>query len=506
MISVMLATRHPALAEELADLSTESGTFTITQTVPDTVALNSALELTDVDVVLLDAGIGPLSALDVARDLTQRYPDVALVLLSEHTDEEMLERALHAGFRGVIGTPLGLEDVSRKLEGAGQWSQRLRHRLTESVDDRRGRMIAVAGAKGGVGTTTIATHLALEAQLANPERRVCLVDFDLQTGDVRTLLDLTHHRSVDDLVEVAQEVTSRHLNDALYAHKSGLRILLPPPQGEHEADITAEVARGILGSIRTRFDLVVADVGSVVTDGGSMATELADEVLLVTTPDVLAMRSAARMVQLWERRRFRKDGITVMVNRASRDTEVQPDLIGRVLNLPVMNASVPAAFRDLETAVNTGVPDHLADGPVRNGILAVSRELQLVRPKKRRNLFSRGAEETGSIIVEALGVLPLALIMLLLFWQLVVVGWTYSMGEHAVREGARELAVAGIAASSQVEQVVREELPASMRDGASITTSATTVSADIAVPLLAPHWMSPWSITVQQGTVREVGL
>ncbi|HUG85194.1 MAG TPA: AAA family ATPase [Euzebya sp.] len=502
----MLATRSEALAEELVDLSAEAGTFAITQTVPDTVALNSALELTEVDVVLLDSGVGPLSALDVARDLTQRFPDTALVLLSEAPDQEVLERALHAGFRGVVGAPLALEDVSSKLEGAGQWSQRLRHRLTERPEDRRGRMLVVAGAKGGVGATTIATHLALEAQLANPDRRICLIDFDLQAGDVKTLLDLTHHRSVDDLIEVAQEVGARHLNDALYAHRSGLRILLPPPQGEHEADITPEVARGILGAIRTRFDLVVADVGSIVTDGGSMATELADEVLLVVTPDVLAMRSGARLLQLWERRRYRKDGITILVNRASRDSEVQPDLIGRVLDLPVLKATIPAAFRDLEDAVNTGVPDRLADGPVRDGLLALSQELQLVRPKKRRTLFSRGSEDTGSAMVEAMGLLPFALVMLLLFWQLIIIGWTYTMGQHAVREGARELAVAGMAGNGRVEQVVRDELPPSMRGGITVRTTVTTVAADIRVPLLAPRWMTPWTLTVQQGTVVEMGL
>ncbi|CAN5247724.1 hypothetical protein BH23ACT9_BH23ACT9_10730 [soil metagenome] len=503
MISVVLASGVPGLAEELADLAAEAGTFAIAHTVPDTVALNAALELAEADVVLIDSGVGPLSALDVARDLTQRFPDTALVLMSEQPDAEVLERALHAGFRGVIATPLSLEDVSGKLETAGRWSQRLRHRLTESSEDRRGRMLVVAGAKGGVGTTTIAVHLALETQLANPDRRVCLIDFDLQSGDVKTLLDLSHHRSVDDLVEVAQDVTSRHLGDALYAHKSGLRILLPPPQGEHEADITPEIARGILGSIRTRFDLVIADVGSVVTDGGSMATELADEVLLVVTPDVLAMRAGARLVQLWERRRFRKEGITVLVNRASRDTEVQPELVGRVLDLPVMRAVVPAAFRDLEAAVNTGVPDRLEDGPIREGVLAVSRELQLIRPKARRSLFGRGDE--GQVTIEAVSLMPYAVGMVLLFWQLILLGWTYQWGQHAVREGARELAVSSLTATAQVEQVVRSELPASMRNGLVVTTGAATVQADIRVPLLAPSWMSPWTISVQQGTVREPG-
>jgi pilus assembly protein CpaE len=505
VITVLLATREQDLAEELSDLSAEAGTFVIAQVVPDTVALNAAVELAEFDVVLLDSGIGPLSAVDVARDLGARFPDTALVLIAEGPDVDVLERALHAGFRGVIGTPLGLEDVSAKLEAAGQWAQRLRNRMAERPEDRRGRMLVIAGAKGGVGATTVAVHLALEAQAANPERRICLIDFDLQSGDVRTLLDLTHHRSVDDLVEVAQEITSRHLGDALYAHPSGLRILLPPLQGEHEADITAEVARGILGSIRTRFDLVIADVGSVVTDGGSMATELADEVILVVTPDVLAMRSGARLVQLWERRRYRKDGITVLVNRASRDTEVQPDLIAGALDLPVMRTTIPAAFRDLEAAVNTGIPDRLEDGPIRSGVLEVSRELQLVRPKKRRSLFNR-ADDTGQVTIEALGILPFALFMLVLLWQVVVVGWAWSMGQHAVREGARELAVAGALRAPQVEQVVRDGLPPSMQDGVVVRTTDQTVSADVPVPILAPRWISPWTLTVQQGTVQEPGL
>lgn len=504
MIAVLLASRHPELVEALGDIAAEAGTFAVGQAVTDTVALYQALEATEVDVVAIDAGIGPLSALDVARDLTQRYPDTALVLVTERADETTLERALHAGFRGVVASPPGLEDTTAKIETAGRWAQRLRHRLSESPEDRRGRMLVVAGAKGGVGATTIATHLALEAQLHNPERRICLVDADLQAGDVRTLLDLTHHRSIDDLVEVSHEVTARHLGDALYAHPSGLRVLLPPPQGEHEADITPEVARGVFGAIRTRFDLVVADVGSVVTDGGAMATELADEVILVVTPDVLAMRSAARLVQLWERRRFRKDDITVLVNRSSRDTEVQPDLIARVLGLPVLRATVPAAFRELEPAINTGIPEHLPDGPIREGILEVARELQLVRPRRRRSLFARAGDDGGQVAVEALGLLPMALVGLLLVWQLVLVGWTYTQGQHAVREGARALAVH--ASAEQVTAVVQDELPPSMRPGLGVRTTGSTVAADVPVPLLAPAWMSPWTLTVQQGTVVEAEL
>ncbi|MEE8602156.1 AAA family ATPase [Euzebya tangerina] len=501
MISVILATAQQRHTAELGDLASESGVFTVADVAADSGSLMTALEVSDYDVVLLDAEIGPLAAFDVARALGQQFPDTALVLVAADTGPELLERAMNAGFRGVVNLPLELEDVTTKVELAGTWSRRLRGRLNDPEDERPGRMMVFAGAKGGVGTTTLATHVALETQLANPDRRVCLADFDLQAGDVKTLLDLSHHRSVDDLVEVAQDVTARHLNDALFAHPSGLRVLLPPPQGEFETDITPEVARGILGAVRTRFDLVVVDVGTVMTDGGSMATELADEVLLVVTPDVLSLRSAARLTALWERRRHRKGGITVVLNRSSRDTEVQADLVSRVLEMEVLDATIPSVFRELEPAVNSGIEEHLEDGPIRSAILGLCRELKLIRPQERRSFFGRGGDDSGQATIEALGILPWALLIILVFWQLAVMGWTYSWGEHAVREAARELAIGG-----PVEQTVREELPVSMHDGLQVRSGLSTVQAQIRVPILVPDWLSPWSITVQQGTIRERGL
>ena len=141
----------------------------------------------------------------------------------------------------------------------------MRSRLTEAEHgvQRPRRMVAIAGAKGGVGATTVAVHLALEAARRGPDRSVCLVDFDLQAGDVRSYLDLTHRRSVGDLVDVASDLSSRQLDESLSAHPSGLRVLLPPPEGERAEDVTGDVARRILGALRSRFDVVVVDVGAM---------------------------------------------------------------------------------------------------------------------------------------------------------------------------------------------------------------------------------------------------
>ena len=100
-----------------------------------------------------------------------------------------------------------------------------------------GQLVAVAGAKGGVGTTTIALHLGLAAARLAPGRPVCLVDFDLQKGDFRALLDTPHRRSVVDLVTVSNEISVRHLQETLYTHKEGFRLLLAPEEGEKAEDV-----------------------------------------------------------------------------------------------------------------------------------------------------------------------------------------------------------------------------------------------------------------------------
>lgn len=518
MISVLLAVDDARFATGVADLASESGAFTVAQTVTNAGELIAALELVDCDAIVVHADLRPLPVVDLAREIMARRPDVGLVLLTEQVDAEVLAAALRAGFRGVARLPLALEDLGAAVEAAGSWSQAVRSRLTESEHGAKAaRMLAVAGAKGGVGTTTVAVHLALQAARRTPERSVCLVDFDLQAGDVRSYLDLTHRRSVADLVDVASDLTSRQLDESLSAHPSGLRVLLPPPEGERAEDISGEVARRILGALRTRFDVVIVDVGSVVTEGGAVATELADETVIVTTPDVPSMRAANRLLELWERLRIRKDHVRVLVNRFSRDSEVQPELVARVVSAPVLKSTLPSDFRALEAAANTGDATRLEDGPVARGLDKLVEEVR-VAPRRQagRRLRSLGGRpatvaavraETGGVSAELVGMTYWIILVMLLLWQLVLAGYTAVLGTHAAREAARELAVTELADEQLVahlEDVARADLPPSFEQALQLTLPEDDrVRLSLRVPLLVPGIWTPVRIAFEQETFRE---
>ena len=315
-----------------------------------------------------------------------------------------------------------------------------------------GQLIAVAGAKGGVGTTTVCLQLALAAVRAAPGRPVCLVDFDLQKGDFRSFLDMPYRRSVVDLVEVADEISVRHLQETLYTHKEGFRVLLAPDDGERAEEVNALAARPILSAVKARHALTIVDLGATVSEASAIGAEIANRVLVVTQPDVVSLRGVKRLLDLWKRLQVREDDedVLVVLNRASRKLEVQPDLARKVTAGKLAKTTIPADFSAFEAAVNTGTPARMEDAKLRasfDNLLdeadarPVSGEEPDTDPSEPRGLLARLGGERGQGSAEMMGVLfPLALVVLAL-WQVGLLGYTYLMAGHAAREGARELAV-----------------------------------------------------------------
>jgi pilus assembly protein CpaE len=411
---------------------------------------------------------------------------------------------------------------------AASWTHALRRRAERDAGGELigvGRVVTVVGAKGGVGTTMAAVHLALAArELGEPG--VCLVEYDLQAGDVRAFLDLPYRRSVADLVPVADELTTRHLTEALYTHATGLRVLLGPQEGEQAETVTAAAARNILTAIRTREDLTIVDAGSTLSEASAIAVEMADTVLIVATPDVVALRGVVRVCSLWERLKIEPPEVAMLLNRTSRKLEVQSDLARRVVPVPVLQTTVPADFFALESAVNTGIPaaSGASDAMLRP-MAAVLGEISALgaraepeaRADRAKSIVARFAGESGQATIEFAGLLPLALLVLILLWQIVLVGATFLFAGHAAREGARALAV-----GDNVADAVEKGLPGAWQSDLRSVTPVTKQTCDgkgptstseidgcvtvsVHTPLLVPGLLDHIlpSIDTSSGTVIE---
>ncbi len=368
------------LLSQLPDAEPVAPVVDSTQLV-DTLARLAAESVDELpEVVVVHERIGPVPALELIREVALRFPAVGVILVTSDAGPGLFQAAMDCGARGLVALPLSYEELASRVQAVAQWSAGVRRHLGSGGDvftGAGGTVVTVSGAKGGVGTTVTAVQLALAAQASG--RPTALLDMDLQTGDLASYLDVQFRRSVADLATIT-DISPRVLADAVYRHDTGVALLLAPAEGERGEEVTDRAARQIVSALRSRYEVVVIDCGAQLGGAGAAAVEMADRALLVTTPDVVAVRGAKRAVRMWDRLQIRKaEETTVVVNRHTRSTEIQPALVQRITGTAVARTTVPAAFKELQGAVDAGRLHELDDkSAVKQALWGLAGELGLV--------------------------------------------------------------------------------------------------------------------------------
>ncbi|MET7454698.1 AAA family ATPase [Streptomyces sp. NPDC005574] len=388
------------LLSQLPDAEPVSAVTDSTQLI-DTLGRLAAESIDELpEVVIVHERIGPVPALELIREVALRFPAVGVILVTSDVSAGLFQAAMDYGARGLIALPIGYEELASRVQAVSQWSAGVRRHLGHGGDvftGVGGTVVTVSGAKGGVGATLTAIQLALAAQASG--RPTALVDMDLQTGDIASYLDVQFRRSVVDLAAIT-DISPRVLADAVFRHDTGLALLLAPGEGERGEEVTDRAARQIISALRSRYEVVVVDCGAQLGGAGAAAVEMADTALLLTTPDVLAVRGAKRTVRMWDRLQIRKaEETTVVVNRHTRGTEIQPALIRKITGTAVAGVAIPANFKELQSTVDAG-RIHELDGrsTVRQALWGLAAELGLVKAPEgdRKGGRFRGERGAGS--------------------------------------------------------------------------------------------------------------
>ncbi|OEJ25258.1 septum formation initiator [Streptomyces agglomeratus] len=509
-----------------------AGPVTDSTSLLDTLARLAGESLDELpEVVLVHERIGPVPALELIREVALRFPAVGVVLVTADTGPALFTAAMDSGARGLVGLPLGYEELAARVQGAASWSTGVRRHLGTGPDvfsGPGGTVVTVTGAKGGTGATVVAVQLALAAKASG--RTVALVDLDLQSGDVASYLDVQFRRSIVDLAGIA-DISPRVLQDAVFSHPTGISLVLAPAEGERGEEVTDRVARQVVSALRNRYEVVVVDCGTQMNSANAAAVEMADQALLVVTPDVVAVRAAKRMVRMWDRLQIRKaEETTTVVNRHNRNTEIQPPLVERITGTKVARAAIPANFKELQAATDAGrMQDLDSRGTVKQALWALAGELGLVKPaagaggkgggklvrSDRGAVGFRGRgkdRDRGAVTVELAGMAPLIIFVMVAMWQAVLFGYTFSLAGNAADEGARAATAAATRGDDPVAACVaaaQERLPSSWladADAPSCREEGNLWKAEVGLntPVLFPGVGSfPWDVSGSAGAAME---
>lgn len=518
--SVLVAASDQTTGYDLRARVEEIDDFSVVDLADSTNRLHDLIAQRDPEIVVVHEQLGPVPVLQTFRDIAARRPGTALILVSDAFSPEVFASAMDAGARAVLPHPVSHEELESRLTATAEWvSQMRRHLSAEALDPdlrSRGRLICLAGSKGGVGTSTIAVHLAHDAVTRVPGRSVCLVDLNLDHGDIGDLLGISHRLDISDLAKVADDLSAQTLGSAIHRSLSGLSSLLAPARIEDIGDVGDRETVLILAAVRRQFDLVIVDCGASVTPASAAAVDTADEVVLVTTPDLLALRGAHRVAEQWQRvGAGSASNAKIIINRVSRDSDIQPDTAARLLPAAPLDVFLPDAFKTLQRGLNLQDPAQIQARAWWDRIEELAAEIGTVPAKSargssksaRRSLFgSRKAAsgrseprksaarrsaapvpvaEEGQATLEFAGTIPIVIILVIMLWQVGLWGVSAAFTGHAADEAAREAGLGS--SSSQVRAMALKSVPPWLRgDMAVSVTSADTVKVRSDLPVLFP--------------------
>jgi pilus assembly protein CpaE len=301
------------------------------------------------DVVFLDLARDPDPFFVFANQLRRIKPSVKLIACSAAVPPQpsLLLEAMRSGVQDFLGKPVQTESLKDLLL-----------RITEDLHTKdfrsQDKLIVVMGAKGGVGTTTVAVNLGV--QLATfARKRTVLLDFARPLGNVHLLLDLHPKFGIRDAVEGLDRLDSHFLAGLLTKHKTKLELLAGTTQPEEWEKIDINLLDRIVNVAQNGFDVVLLDIGSQFSSEWGSVLRSARMILIVAEANVPSLWTLERRLLALKGFGIPQDRARIIINRWHKGDDDVLKSIQKDINRPIF-ANLPNDFRKASQSVNLGTP------------------------------------------------------------------------------------------------------------------------------------------------------
>lgn len=352
---VLVVSADGDLTEHAAAFLERSTGFTLAASVTDAEAALRAISVRrDVAAVLVDAE----AARDLAPAIARR---LGTVVAARRPSVDDYKAAMAARAIDVLDVPLSAEALETALSDAAA--------RTRSHDAPNGALVVVTAPKGGCGVTTLVVHLAHRVRESGAS--VCIVELGEPDGGVKALLHSawSDRPPVAEVLADGQDMSDDQLRAAT-APGGGSLGVLSGPAANGESPVDARALATLLWRLETLYDVVLVDAGAA--PGSFARNGLADRVVLVVTPDWQCVAAASAQLELSD------EGPLVVVNRAARADDLQPQSIASLLKRSVARAVLPECFGDLQRGAHAGDPARVQSAEWNAAVAALSSDLELV--------------------------------------------------------------------------------------------------------------------------------
>jgi pilus assembly protein CpaE len=323
-------------------------------------AANQVVASSDVRMVLLGPSYSEGAAMDEVRTLHNEDPSLIVMLVAEEVTSDLLRQAMRSGVSDVIETPLDEQkveeaierfahDVLKRPKSAGSTSSA----PTAPEAGEKGRIITVWSAKGGSGTTVVSTNVALLLNRIQ-DKKVVLVDADLQFGDVCLVLQLEPKFTMVNAAHELHHLDSELLESLLTEHPSGLKVLAAPLEPAFADDITTAGLMHMIEILQDNYDYIIVDTASMLDELILSLVEKSDQVLMVVDMDLPSVKNAKLALDTLRLLKFSTGAVSLVMNRSNSRSKLDNKEIEAALKISI-DAAVPSDAL-VAASVNEGRP------------------------------------------------------------------------------------------------------------------------------------------------------
>jgi pilus assembly protein CpaE len=349
---------------------------------------------TQPDVILMDINMPDMDGIQATEAIRKKIPFTQIVILSVQNDPKYMQRAMMAGARAFLSKPPTVDELISTIHQVGKMAaeEKAKIALVQKLQSgsggkfgaalTHGKVITVYGPKGGVGTTTIATNLAVALQ--GPESKVVIVDGNLQYGDVAVFHNEQPRNTILDLTPRASELDTDIIDEVLILHeKSGVHILAAPPRPEMAEQVNPEQFIHVIKFLKTIYNYIVIDTETHLTETVISALDASDVIVLVVTQEIPAIKNAKSFLTLIDQFQIGRARVICIMNKNDKRISLLPERVGESLKQEVV-AVIPLEEKIVVNSVNSGVP-FMVDNKIQPIGKAISGLVETIKEKIKKS-------------------------------------------------------------------------------------------------------------------------
>ena len=272
---------------------------------------------------------------------------------SQTHDTDLLLKAMRAGAKEFLSQPLNELEVKTALTAFKKRMQQ----STSKEPVRSGQIIYAIGAKGGVGTTTVAVNLAMTLAEKKNAGSVALVDLNTVFGEIPLFLSVKPTYHWGQIAKNVDRLDSTFLLNAMTKHTSGVHILPPPSYLNGHPPLTVDIMERLLSAMKNTFDFVIVDGGQSLDGPALKAVEMSDKILLITLLSLPCLHNTKNLLKSLAGLTVQKDRLRLVINRYLKKSDISiKEAEESVQNEIFWN--IPNDYKTTMSAINQGMPLH----------------------------------------------------------------------------------------------------------------------------------------------------